>query len=164
MCNERLETYLREQHVPYAIHHHRRTYTARDTAAAEHIPDALMAKVVMVVADGQLMMLVLPASQKVDVAHVAEIIGAGDMHLAGEWEFAKAFPDCEIGAMPPFGHLYGLPVYADQRLAASEMIAFPAGTHTDTISMAYSDAARLVQPIVADFARPRVRRPQAVVV
>jgi Ala-tRNA(Pro) deacylase len=150
---ERLEAYLRQQQVPYSAQHHRRTTTAHDTALTEHIPDEQLAKVVMVVADGQLTMLVLPASYTVDMACVRQIIEAQDVHLAREWEFAAAFPDCETGAMPPFGQLYGLPVYVDRHLAANATIVFPAGTHTDTICMAYADFARLVQPFVAAFGR-----------
>ena len=161
-CGERLEAYLSEQQVRYAAQHHRRTFTAHDTAVTEHIPDKLVAKVVMIVADGQLTMLVLPASCTVDMARVRDMIEGQDVHLARERDFAKTFPDCDIGAMPPFGQLYGLPVYVDRRLAANAAIVFPAGTHTETIRMAYADFARLVQPIVANFARPRVPRPHLV--
>jgi Ala-tRNA(Pro) deacylase len=152
-CGERLEAYLRQQQVPYSAHHHRRTYTAHDTALTEHIPDEQLAKVVMVVADGQLVMLVLPASYNVDMARAREIIEAQDVHLAREWEFATAFPDCDTGAVPPFGNLYGLPVYVDRHLAANATIVFAAGAHTDTICIAYADFARLVQPFVTTFAR-----------
>lgn len=132
-CGERLQAYLRAQQVAYTAQHHHRTYTAHDTALTEHIGDELMAKVVMVVADGQLTMLVLPASDKVDLARVRDIIEAQDVHLAREREFATAFLDCDTGAMPPFGQLYGLPVYVDRHLAANATIVFAAGTHTDTV-------------------------------
>jgi Ala-tRNA(Pro) deacylase len=152
-CRERLEMYLGQQQISYSAQHHRRTYAAHDTALTEHIPDEQLAKVVMVVADGQLTMLVLPASYKIDMARVYAIIEAQDVHLAREWEFATTFPDCQTGAMPPFGNLYGLPVYVDRHLAASATIVFAAGTHTDTICMAYADFARLVQPFVTTFGR-----------
>jgi len=159
-CKERLESYLRGQQVLYEVQHHRTTYTTHDTAVTEHIPDALMAKVVIVSAADQLAMLVLPATETVDVARVSAVLGMPSVRLAHEWEFFDAFPDCELGAMPPFGNLYGLPVFVDQALAANETIVFAAGTHTDTIRMAYADFARLVKPVVAAFGRPRVVRPR----
>ena len=152
MCKERLEAYLREQQVPFEVQHHRIAYMAQDVAAIEHIPSELMAKVVLVFADGALTMLVLPASHRVDLAHVGAAIGATKVYLAGEQEIAAAFPDCQVGAMPPFGNLYGVRVYVDRLLAEDERIVFQAGTHTDTISMTYADYARLVQPRVVAFA------------
>jgi Ala-tRNA(Pro) deacylase len=157
-CNKRLEAYLREQQVPYEVQHHRITYTTHDTAVTEHIPDALMAKVVIVVAAERLAMLVLPATATVDVARASAVLGVEELRLAHEWEFRDVFPDCELGAMPPFGNLYDLPVYVDQALAANEMVVFTAGTHTDTIRMRYADFARLVTPAVAAFGRPRIVR------
>jgi Ala-tRNA(Pro) deacylase len=153
MCKERLEAYLREQQVPFEAQHHRIAYTAQDVATIEHIPNALMAKVVMVFADGKLTMLVLPASHRVDLTRVGPATGAKEVFLAGEQEIATAFRDCEVGAMPPFGNLYGVPVYVDRLLAEDETIVFQAGTHTDTISMKYADYARLVRPRVVEFAR-----------
>ncbi|HEX5690605.1 MAG TPA: YbaK/EbsC family protein [Roseiflexaceae bacterium] len=153
ICYERLLNYLREQRVPFEVQHHRLAYAAQDVAAIEHISNERMVKVVMVFADGVLTMLALPASHRVDLAHLASAIGAKEVYLAGEREIAAAFPDCEVGAMPPFGHLYGVRVYVDRLLANDEQIVFQAGTHTETISMAYAEYARLALPIVADFAR-----------
>ena len=153
MCKERLEAYLREQQAPFEEQHHRVAYTAQDVAAIEHISNKLMAKVVMVFADGRLTMLVLPASHRIDLTRVGPATGAKEVFLAGEREIATAFPDCEIGAMPPFGNLYGVPVYVDRLLAEDETIVFQAGTHVDTLSMKYADYARLVQPKVVEFAR-----------
>lgn len=152
-CRERLEAYLREQGVPFQIQHHPPTYTAQETAASEHLPGRMMAKVVMIIADGRLILLALPAPARVDLAQVGARLGASEVRLAREEEFAAAFPDCEVGAMPPFGNLYNLPVYVDGTLATNETIVFPAGTHTDTMSVRYADFARLVQPTVAAFAR-----------
>jgi Ala-tRNA(Pro) deacylase len=157
-CRERLETYLREQQVPFRLHHHPPTYTAQETAASEHVPGKMVAKVVMVIADDRLVLLALPAPARVDLDQVGARLGAGRVRLAREDEFAAAFPDCEVGAMPPFGNLYNLPVYVDEALAANETIVFAAGTHTDTMSVRYADFARLVQPTVAALAR----RPSAV--
>jgi Ala-tRNA(Pro) deacylase len=141
--------------VPFAVQQHPVAYTAQDVAAAEHIPNQIMAKVVIVSADGTLVMLVLPTTHRVDMTQVSAALGARELYLVDEQEFAAAFPDCEVGAMPPFGNLYGIPVYVDQQLAEDETIVFQAGTHTETIRMRYADYARLVQPIVIAFARYR---------
>jgi Ala-tRNA(Pro) deacylase len=151
-CRERLEAYLRAQRVPFQVQHHPPTYTAQETAASEHLPGRMLAKVVMAIADGRLVLLAVPAPARADLAQVGALLGARDVRLAQEDEFAAAFPDCEVGAMPPFGNLYDLSVYVDQALAANETIVFAAGTHTDTMSVRYADFARLVQPTVAAFA------------
>ena len=151
-CKERLEAYLREQRVSFTIQHHRAAYSAQDVAAIEHVPGKLVAKVVMAFADGKLVMLVLPASYRVDLVQAGTAIGAKSVYLAGERELAVAFPDCEVGAMPPFGNLYHVPVYVDQALAQDETIVFQAGTHTDTITMRYADFTRLVKPSVVKCA------------
>jgi Ala-tRNA(Pro) deacylase len=118
----------------------------------------MVAKVVIAVADEHLVMLVLPASSAVDMPRLRVNLGARAVRLAREHEFADRFPDCDTGAMPPFGQRYGLPVYVDRVLAGNETIIFPAGTHTETIRMKYADFAMLVRPIVADFGRARVIR------
>jgi Ala-tRNA(Pro) deacylase len=151
-CKDRLEAYLRERQVTFILHHHRPAYTAQDVAASEHIPGKLVAKVVGVFADGVLAMLVLPASYRINLSHVSAAIGAHSVYFASESDLAAAFPDCEVGAMPPFGNLYHVPVYADRTLAQDDTIVFQAGTHTDTISMAFADFARLVKPTMAQFA------------
>jgi len=150
-CKDELERYLRENRVSYQVQHHPRAFTAQEVAATEHIPGQLVAKVVMVMADGRLAMLVLPAPDKVYLPEVARVLGAREIRLAQEKEFAGAFPNCEVGAMPPFGNLYNVPVYVDPILAAEETIYFQAGTHTDTISMKYTDFERLVRPNLAAF-------------
>lgn len=149
---DKLEAYLRDSKVPFQVQHHPVAYTAQEIAASEHVPGKMLAKVVMVLADGKMVMLALPAPYRVDLAKVSAILGAKEVRLAHEEEFAAAFPDCEVGAMPPFGNLYGLPVYVDKALAEDETIVFQAGTHTDTISMNYADFERLVKPTVAEFA------------
>ncbi len=152
-CKDKLETYLRDRQVPFETQRHRVAFTAQDVAASEHLPGKQVAKVVMVFADARMVMLVLPASHRVDLRLASAAIGARDVYLAGEHEIAVAFPDCEVGAMPPFGNLYGVPVYVDRLLAEDDTIVFQAGTHTDTISMRYAEFAQLVQPVVAEFAR-----------
>ena len=150
-CKDKLETYLRENQVPYEVQHHPRAFTAQQVAATEHIPGQTLAKVVMAVADGKPVMLVLPAPERVHVPHVSHVLGAREVHLAQESDFAGIFPDCELGAMPPFGNLYGVPVYVDSLLAAEDTIFVQAGNHTDTMSMKYADFARLVRPTIAAF-------------
>ncbi len=151
-CKDRLEAYLRENKVPFQVQHHPVAYTAQEIAASEHVPGKMLAKVVVVFADGKMVMLALPAPYRVDLAKAAGVLGAKAVRLAHEEEFAAAFPDCEVGAMPPFGNLYGLPVYVDKALAEDETIVFQAGTHTDTVSLKYADFQRLVKPSVAEFA------------
>jgi Ala-tRNA(Pro) deacylase len=153
LCKDRLESYLRENHVPYQVQHHARAVTAQEIAASEHIPGKMLAKVVLVKADDNIVMLALPASYRVHEARLPEVLGAQDARLAREDEFASSFPDCEVGAMPPFGNLYGVPVLVDRALAEDDTIVVQAGTHTDTLSLKYSDFARLVEPRVAEFSR-----------
>ena len=152
-CRERLEGYLRENGVPFEVQHHPIAITAQEVAAAEHVPGKMLAKVVMVSADGEMAMLSLPAPYQVDLEKASKMLGAQEARLAQEEEFEGAFPDCEVGAMPPFGNLYGLPVYVEEALAEDETIFFRAGTHTDTMSVGYADFERLVEPTVAEFAR-----------
>ena len=153
-CKERLEAFLRQNKIPFQVVHHPLAYTAQEVAAAEHVPGRMLAKVVMALADGKMVMLALPAPSRVDLTKAASMLGAKEVRLAHEEEFAAAFPDCEVGAMPPFGNLYDLPVFVDKALTEDEDIVFNAGTHTDTISMKYADYERLVKPAVGDFAGP----------
>lgn len=151
-CKEDLEAYLRENKVSFQVQHHAVAYTAQEVAAAEHVPGRMLAKVVIVMGDGKLAMFVLPAPARVDMGNAAAVLGAKEVRLAREEEFAGRFPGCEVGAMPPFGGLYDLPVYVDKSLAEDETIVFEAGTHTDTMSMKYGDYKRLAKPNVAEFA------------
>jgi Ala-tRNA(Pro) deacylase len=153
---DRLQAYLRAQGAPFRLQHHVVAYTSQEIAACEHVSPRMLAKVVIVLADGALAMLVLPASFRVDLERAASALGVMNARLAHEEEFAPSFPDCEVGAEPPFGNLYGVPVFVDWALTENEEIVFRAGTHTDTISLAYRDFARLVRPAVAELARPKV--------
>ncbi len=155
-CKVRLETYLREKQVPFEIRHHPRAVTAQEVAASEHVPGKMLAKTVMVLADGKMVMLALPAPYQVDMEKASTALGAGEVRLAQEGEFEGTFPDCEVGAMPPFGNLYEVPVYVEEALAEDETIVFRAGTHTDTMSVRYADFERLVEPTVAEFAARRL--------
>jgi Ala-tRNA(Pro) deacylase len=154
-CHERLEEYFHSQHVPFQVQQHEKSYTAQEVAASEHIPGKTVAKVVMVFADNRMVLLALPASYIVDFSWAERALGAKHLRLATETEFAAAFPDCEVGTMPPFGNLYDLPVYVDRHLAEDETIVFAVGTYTETMSVRFPDFQRLVQPTIGEFARPR---------
>jgi Ala-tRNA(Pro) deacylase len=154
-CKDRLEAYLREKQVPFEVRHHPRAITAQEVAASEHVPGRMLAKTVMVLADGRMVMLVLPAPYQVDMDKAGKVL-AVEIRLAHEEEFENTFPDCEVGAMPPFGNLYEVPVYVEVALAEDETIVFRAGTHTDTMSVSYADFERLVEPTIAEFAVSRL--------
>lgn len=151
---ERLEAYLHENGVQFEEQKHALAYTAQQVAASEHIPGEQVAKAVVAFADANPVMLVLPAPHHVNLVKVAEMLGATEARLAREDEFAAMFPDCEVGATPAFGNLYGLPVYADRDLARDEIIVSRAGTHTDTISLRYEDWERLVKPTLGELCAP----------
>ena len=154
-CKDRLEAYLREKQVPFEVRHHPKAITAQEVAASEHVPGKMLAKTVMVLAEGKMVMLALPAPYQVDVDKAGKVLGV-EVRLAHEEEFENTFPDCEVGAMPPFGNLYEVPVYVEAALAEDETIVFRAGTHTDTMSVSYADFERLVEPTIAEFATSRL--------
>lgn len=141
---ERVEAYLRTNKVPYQLHHHPLAYTADRVAASEHISGKLMAKVVLAFVDKELVMLVLSSNHSVNTISLGQLMEGRPVRLAHESEFAPIFSDCEVGAMPPFGPLYNVPVFVDKALTEQPVIYFQAGTHTDTISMRYSDYQKLV--------------------
>lgn len=145
---ERLKEYLNSQNVKYVSVSHYETYTAQETAQSAHISGKELAKTVIVKMDGKMAMAVLPASQKIDFGLLKATAGARKIELAGEEEFLKMFPDCEVGAMPPFGNLYGMDVYVAEGLAEDEEISFNAGSHIELVRMSYKDFARLVRPRV----------------
>lgn len=151
-CKERLEAYFREQGVEYQVQQHPPAYSSQEVAATERVTGWRFAKVVMDVAEGDLVMMVLAAPQEVDTNKVEYGLGGREFRLAKEEEFAYKFPDCEVGAMPPFGNLYGVPVYVDPKLAEDEAIVFEAGTHTETMSVKYADFQKLVKPSVLEMA------------
>jgi len=150
-CKERLEKYLRENGVPFQSMTHPEVYTAQEVAAAQHVPGKQLAKVVIAEADGRMVMLVLPASYLVDFKKLQAFLGARKVRLAKEEEFSDIFPDCAIGAMPPFGNLYDIPVYVDRTLTEGLEIVSRAGTHRDTMKIRYADFERLAKPEVGDF-------------
>jgi len=148
----KLKEFLDSQSVKYVTIIHSPVYTAQEIAASAHIPGKELAKTVMVKLDGRIVMTVLPASYRVDFGKLRKITGAKNVELASEEDFKDTFPGCEIGAMPPFGNLYGLDVHVADVLAEDENIAFNAGSHAELVKLAYRDFERLVKPKVASFA------------
>jgi Ala-tRNA(Pro) deacylase len=144
----RLHRLLDANHVEYQTIAHPTTYSAQQTAAAAHIPGRELAKTVIVDIDGNLAMVVQNASSMVPLGRLKAATGARDVHLASEQEFRDCFPDCELGAMPPFGNLYGMEVFVAEALTKDEEIAFDAGSHTELIKLRYGDFARLVHPVI----------------
>ncbi len=146
---KKLKDFLDQNGVRYVSLKHSPAFTAQEIAASAHIPGKELAKTVMVKLDGEMAMAVLPASFRVDFELLKKAAGAKKAELAGEDEFKGAFPECELGAMPPFGNLYGMAVYASEALAEDEEIAFNAGSHIELLRLAYKDFERLVKPTVA---------------
>lgn len=150
---KKLQTFLDEHHVKYVIINHSPAYTARETAASTVIPRREFAKTVLVkLADQRLVMAVVPASRHVDLNALADAAGAEAACLADEEEFETLFPGCEPGAVPPFGNLYDIPVYADRELMEEDDLAFNAGTHTQIIRLPANDYLDLVKPQVVGLA------------
>lgn len=145
---KRLKEFLDENDVKYVSMSHSQAFTAQEIAAAAHVPGKELAKTVMVKLDGALAMAVLPAPDQVSVARLKEMTGSSAVEIAEEEDFADLFPGCELGAMPPFGNLWDVDVFVDQRLREDEVIAFNAGTHTELLRLPYSDFERLVKPVV----------------
>jgi len=145
---KRLKALLDEAKVPYEVYNHALAYTAQEIAAKQHFSGNEMAKVVMLEVDDNLVMGVVRGNDKINLNEVRDSLGARHVRLATEDEFIARFPECEIGAMPPFGNLFGIKVYVDPALAQDEYIYFNAGNHVQTVHMKYKDFARLVQPEV----------------
>ena len=147
----KLKEFLDSHNIKYVTIKHSPAYTAQAIAAAAHVSGKELAKTVMVKIDGEMAMAVLPASYQVDLDLMREAVGASTVEIATEAEFEGMFPGCEVGAMPPFGNLYGMDVFSAKRLAEDEEIAFNAGSHVELIKLAYADFERLVQPTVLAF-------------
>lgn len=147
----KLKDYLDRHKVQYEVLTHQEAYRAPEIAHSLHAPEKEMAKVVIVKVNERFAMTVLPANWKVDIHRLRDVFLTNHVRLATEDEFKDLFPDCDVGAMPPFGNLYGLDVYVDQSLIEDEKIVFQAGTHSEAIKMRYADFADLVHPRVAEF-------------
>jgi Ala-tRNA(Pro) deacylase len=151
----RLKELLDEAKISYEIYNHPLAYTAQEIAAQQHFSGKEMAKVVMLEVDHRLIMGVVPGSRKLDLNTVKTSLAAKEVRLATEDEFVSRFPECEIGAMPPFGNLFGLPVVADPALEKDEYIYFNAGNHVQTVRITYRDFVQLVRPQIARLVEQR---------
>ena len=151
-CKERMEAYLNENGVAFEVKRHSTAYTMPEVAAALHESGKHVAKVVMVLAGEEMAMCVVPSPYRLNMAQVQAMLGVDKARLAYENEFGDLFPDCAPGAMPPFGNLYGVPVYVDPALAEQDVMVFRIGTHQHSMKVAYQDFARLAQPTVAECA------------
>jgi len=149
--SERLVHFLEQQHVPFVTIPHARAYTAQEIAASIHVPGQEVAKTVIVQADEKLYMAVMPATRRADLVQLKKALGVKKIRLATEAEFEGIFPECEVGAMPPFGNLYRIPVVVDESLKKDRQIVFNAGSHTETVKMGFDEFVELVKPIFASF-------------
>ncbi len=148
-----LQSYLDELGVRYRLSRHDQAYTAQDLAAAEHVSGREVIKPVIVQADGQFVLCALPACHRIDLDELRQQLQADDVKLADEPQLKEIFPDCELGAAPPIGRLYGIPTIMDESLFADETVMFQAGTHCDAVTMSLADYRRVAMPEVAYFGR-----------
>jgi Ala-tRNA(Pro) deacylase len=154
MIPDSILQYLDRAKVPYALRPHPRAITAQELAAAVHVTGHRVAKSVIVEADGDHWIAVLPADRQVNLEDLADAISASEARLADESEFDQQFPGCEVGAEPPFGKLFNLPVVCDEGLARDQTVVFRAGSHSEALEMEFEDYARLERPLIGSFARP----------
>ncbi len=159
MTVKKLKNFLDENNIKYVTVRHSNAYTAQEVAATAHVSGKEFAKTVIINRDGELVMCVLPASYRVDFEQLKENLGTNNISLANEAEFKYHFPDCEVGAMPPFGNLYDMKVYVAESLANNEEIAFNAGSHVEIVRISYKDFERLAEPKVMRFSRKEVTLP-----
>lgn len=151
MPSKKLKEFLDTNNVKYVSITHSSAYTAMEIAALAHVPGKDLAKTVMIKINGHMAMVVLPATHMIKMDLLKKAVGNENLRLASEQEFKDKFPDCEVGAMPPFGNLYSMEVYASSALKEDEEIAFNAGTHTELIKLSYKDFETLVKPKVAEI-------------
>jgi Ala-tRNA(Pro) deacylase len=147
----KMKEFLDREKIKYVSIVHSTAYTAQEVAASAHVTGRELAKTVIVELDGEMAMAVLPANRKIVLQDLREVTGCDQVKFASEDKFKQRFPDCETGAMPPFGNLYGMEVFVAESLTHNDEIAFNAGSHTEVIKMAYNDFERLVQPKVVSF-------------
>jgi len=151
MILKKLVEFLDGNKVQYVVISHSPAFTAQDVAHSAHIPGKELAKVVIVWMDGAMGMAVLPASHMINFSLLKDVSGATNVELANESDFKDRFPDCEVGAMPPFGNLFNMRVFVSAGLSDDKEIAFNAGSHRELVKMSYADYERLAQPKVAPF-------------
>ncbi len=147
----KLKEFLDNEGIKYVSVVHSTAYTAQEVAASVHVTGREFAKTIIVELDGEMAMAVLPANRKIVLQDLREVTGSDQVKFASEEEFKKRFPECETGAMPPFGNLYGMDVYLAESLMENDEIAFNAGSHTEVIKLAFKDFVRLVRPRVMSF-------------
>jgi Ala-tRNA(Pro) deacylase len=147
-----VQEFLRRGNVAYTVFQHPPAFSAQEEAAVTHVPGRNWAKPVVCFADGEPLQAVVPADREVDLERLAAVVRAHEVRLADESELRWLYPDCELGAMPPFGPLYKQPVYVDESLTMDDEIVFNAGTHSDAVCMRYNDFAALTSPVVGRFA------------
>jgi Ala-tRNA(Pro) deacylase len=157
---KKLKAFLDEKNVRYITVKHSNAYTAQEVASSAHVSGKEFAKTVMIKIDEKMAMAVLPASYQIDFSQLKKMMGTEKVALANEAEFKFHFPDCEVGAMPPFGNLYNMEVFVAEVLTKNEEIAFNAGTHTELIKLRYEDFERLVNPRVFKFSWKSVSFPK----
>ncbi|MBU8896316.1 hypothetical protein DRW03_27820 [Corallococcus sp. H22C18031201] len=153
MIPESIQHYLQRHQVRFERYAHARAISGQELAATLHVSGWRVAKSVIVKADRRLWIAVVPAAGAVDLEQLGRAIGASHVRLATEAEFRDAFPECEVGAEPPFGELYGFPVAVDERLGMNERVLFRAGSHEEALEMRFQDFATLEWPVVASFLR-----------
>lgn len=152
MLSWTIQNYLERNQIPFECSEHSKAFTAQEVAHAAHIPGNRLAKTIIVRVDGQMTMVVLHADERVDLARLRESLGVGAVELVSEKEFEERFPDCESGAMPPLGDLFGMPVVVSESVASENKITFNAGTHTELLTISYEDFKKHVHPVVGSFA------------
>ncbi|MGD1046494.1 MAG: YbaK/EbsC family protein [Bacteroidota bacterium] len=147
--------YLKHNNVQYEVIEHAPAFSAHEVAVVSHVPEKDLAKTLIINADGKFYMFIMPADHRLDDHLLHDVLKAKHEHLASEEDLQQIFPDCEVGAMPPFGNLYALPVYVDKTLADDDVIVFNACSHTRSIRLKMYDFLRLVKPVVAEFSQSR---------
>jgi Ala-tRNA(Pro) deacylase len=149
---KKLKEFLDQKKVKYMVCIHSTAYTAQEIAATAHIPGKELVKTVMVKLDGRLAMAVLTASQRVNFDLLKKLSKSKKVELASEEEFKSRFPDCEVGAMPPFGNLYELEIYTDEKVSEDKEITFNAGSHRELIKLSFADFKTLAKPVIGKLA------------
>lgn len=148
---QRIRDYLDSQGVPYETIHHSQAFTAQETAHSLHVSGKKCVKAVVAEADGRIVLVVIPASYRLSLQQLRSVLRVSQIEMLVEGELIRLFPDCDVGAIPPLGNLYGIEVWVDRAVASTEKVVFCAGTHEDCIRMRYSDLARLARPFVGHF-------------
>ena len=149
-----LQSLLDDMGVRYRLSHHPTVYTAQTLAEAEHVPGRMVIKPVVVQADGEFVMCALPASYRIDLGELREQLQVDEIRLVEEPKLTELFPDCELGAEPPIGRMYGMTTLMDESLVADDRVTFQAGTHEDSVTMSLAEYRRVAQPEIAHFGRP----------